>query len=167
MKKMFLVAVAAVMMCSSVLAQDNDSKTNGKKGNRTEMIQNMTNRMVSQYGLSDSQASQLLKLNTEYAGKMGPMGGRHGRPGNKENNAEPPKNDNNNNNGQQCPSKEEMDAHMKEAKANSEAYEKELKTIMNDEQYAKYEKDKKSMFQRRGSKPNGENEANNENNDNK
>lgn len=74
MKQFFMMLAAMLFISSAALAQD-------KSDNRKEgMVKHRTERMVKEYGLNDSQAKQLLELNTKYVDAMRPMH-RHGRPG--------------------------------------------------------------------------------------
>jgi hypothetical protein len=50
----------------------------------------------------------------------------------------------------QRPSREQMEARMKEMRANREAYNAELKKIMTEEQFSKYEAAEKQRMERRG-----------------
>lgn len=151
--------VAALMIMASATAQEEKKQCENcqaKKFDKTEMVKHRTDRMVQEYGLSQEQADKLLQLNTEYAAKMRPMhglGGHFGpapRPegpqGNFEQKAPEPPQD-----GQTVdkhPSKEELEAKMKEVKAYHEAYEKSLKKIMTSKQYKKYQENAKQNEER-------------------
>ena len=71
---------AAVLMGTTAVAQDNRPQFD-----RTEMIKQRTDQMVEKYKLNETQAKQLLELNTKNAESMGPMMGMGrmggGRPG--------------------------------------------------------------------------------------
>lgn len=179
MKKIVMTLVAAIMMGSAAMAQDNNSQQpkQGKKRNKTEMAQKRTDDMAQRYGLNQEQTAQLLKLNTEYADKMGPhrggprpAGGRRPRfggggmmPGG----------------GGMMPEGVEMmpgggdfgdmgpvmddEAKMRAARhkmreqmrANRQAYNAELKKILTDEQFQKYEADQAQRREhRRAHRPN-------------
>jgi hypothetical protein len=178
MKRIIIAVMATLMVSSYALAQESDSKTTVTKKDKTEMVQNMTNRMVSRYGLNETQAKSLLELNKEYSGKIGPMGGGHHGPRPGSNNSgnsgkgelqggNMQNMENGNMGDNQRPSKEQMESRMKEVKANMEAYEKGLKSIMTDEQYTKYEQDKQNMHQMKDNKENNCTKSNNENSENK
>lgn len=153
MKKIALTLIAALTMSMAAQAQNEGKKKGEKKFDKTEMAQKRTDRMVEQYGLNDDQAKKLLALNTEYADKMGPRGGHRGgghgpgpRPqGNGEQKMRPQ------GDGQQQGARPAPDkAEMEKMKATHDAYNKELKGIMTDAQYAKYTEDMKKMRQHRG-----------------
>lgn len=157
MKKMMMLVVAAMMMSATAVAQDDNGQKGEKpKFDKTEIVQRRTDGFAKRYGLDDKQKTKLLKLNTEYADKL-PMGGpRHGmrpggprfrgdslqaRPQRPQNGGQPqmgePRPDGAQMNGQR-PDREQM-------KANMEAYDKQLKKILTDEQYKKYESDRSKM----------------------
>lgn len=167
MKRIFMAAMVMFMMATVAMAQDNNMEQGDKKFDKTEMIQKRTDKMVSQYGLDSIQAKALLALNQEYADKMPMMGGHHGS------GHGPQMRDNGNTNGQQSenaekqrPSDEQMKSRMQEMKANMDAYNDKLKSIMTDSQYAKYQEDMKQRMQRgpRGGQRPNDNKDNNENN---
>ncbi|MBM6992175.1 MAG: DUF4890 domain-containing protein [Prevotella sp.] len=144
MKKLMMMFAAMMLTAMTVNAQSNDSVQH-RKVNRTEMVKNRTDRFVKQYGLNETQAQQLLQLNTVYADKMPGMG-RRGM-GNRNHqgegqNAAPSQTER--------PSKEQMEARMKEMKANMDAYNAELKKILTSDQYAKYQEAQQKRMQRRG-----------------
>ncbi len=172
MKKIVMTLVAAIMMGSAAMAQDNNSQQpkQGKKRNKTEMAQKRTDDMAQRYGLNQEQTAQLLKLNTEYADKIGPhrggprpAGGRRPRFGG----------------GGMMPEGVEMmpgggdfgdmgpvmddEAKMRAARhkmreqmrANRQAYNAELKKILTDEQFQQYEADQAQRREhRRAHRPN-------------
>lgn len=79
-KKMIMAVVAAVMMSTSVMAQDNNVENRrGPRMDMKEMVKNRTDETVKRYGLNEEQAAKLLELNTKFADKMGPRRGQ--RPG--------------------------------------------------------------------------------------
>lgn len=142
-----MLAIIAVVMSANVMAQsekkecgkcDNcdkckTQKCDKQKPDAKKMAQFMTERMTKEYELTDKQAEKLKKLNEKYAGKLRPMGGhKHGNMGGQRGGK--PKMDG------KRPSVEEM----KQMKAQREAYNKELKSILTDEQYQKYEQQKKN-----------------------
>ncbi|MCH5308613.1 MAG: DUF4890 domain-containing protein [Prevotella sp.] len=149
MKKMIAMMAAAILMSSSVVAQDNarQGKRPERKFDKTEMLKQRTDETVKKYGLNDEQAKQLLELNTKYADKMGTPGRgsrdfRHGRPGRGQGNG-----------GQRMQPTEEQKAKMAEARkermAALEAYDGELQQILTAEQYGSYKADQ----QKRGQHP--------------
>ena len=85
-----MTLAAAILMCSAAVAQEEQQKKGPrpeKKFDKTEMVKHRTDETVKQYSLNADQADKLLKLNMEYADKMGPgprgpRGPHHGgRPG--------------------------------------------------------------------------------------
>lgn len=140
--------MAAVVLTSlTATAQENAEKQPQRKFDKTEMIKRRTDRMVSRFELNQTQAKQLLELNTAYAGKFPRMDRRAGKRGmgRKDARLRDAKN------GQckaDCKCKEQMQNRRKELRANREAYEKELKNIMSDAQYSKYTEAKKQRMER-------------------
>ncbi len=148
MKKMIL-AIAAVFAMSNAMAQNaNTEKKERKQFSQTEMVERQTERQVKQLGLDDTQKAALLKLNTEYAGKLGggmqfgPRGGRFER--NDSAKMERPTE------AQMKEMREKMQAERAKMEESQKAYNAELKKILTDEQYTKYEEQQKQMRQRGG-----------------
>lgn len=147
MKRTIMALAVALSVGTTAMAQDDSNKE--RKFDKTEMIQKMTDRTVKQYGLDDEQAAKLLKLNTEYADKMRPMGGPGGgpggprgmRPGGEDDQERPELTDE---------QKAEMETRMKEMKANREAYQKELEGIMTADQFKSYQADQEKRRNRGG-----------------
>ena len=147
MKKIIVAMIALFALSSATFAQTEDSRS-ASRPSKEEMIKERTERTVKRYGLNDTQAKQLLELNTKYAGKMaGPFGGRRmgQRPGGRQRPEGAP---NDSAIQRRRPSREEMKARFAEMKANREAYEKELKGIFTTEQYTKYQEDAAKMKER-------------------
>lgn len=160
MKKMMMAMVAVLMMTAAAQAQDDNRQRPPRKMDKQEMAKMKTERMTQELSLTTDQQAKLLDLNTKYADKLpmrgprGPRGGHHGgpRPEKKvdgQTGATPQQ-------GQmekrERPSKEQMEARRKEMRANREAYNGELKTILTPEQYEKYEaaeKQRMEQFNRR------------------
>ncbi len=142
MKKFLMMLVAATTLMLSANAQNADNQQGEHKQlDKTEIIQKQTDRMVERYGLSEEQAKQLLKLNTAYGGRfMGRPGGHgprrngQGQPPVRRDSVE-----------RQRPTQEQMEAMKKEMTAKMEAYRSEVKKIMTEGQYAKYESDLKRL----------------------
>ncbi len=162
MKKTIMTVMLALATCTLTFAQSEDNRK--EPPSKTEMIQHQTDRTVEALGLDSDQAAKLLELNTAYADKM-PMGGGPGGPrgprpggccpescnqGASESATKP-----------EPPSKEDMEAKMKEMQANREAYDKELQEILTADQYTKYQELQKQRMQRRpgGRGPGGEKPA--------
>lgn len=146
MKKVLVMVVAALALTTSASAQNDNDNQKRQRPNKTEMIQKRTDSMVERYGLNKEQAAQLLKVNTTYDGQMmgGPRARRMGGPG------QPP--ERRDSVERQRPSKEQMETMRKEMETKKEAYKAEVKKIMTEEQFAKYEEDLKNF--RPGRKPN-------------
>lgn len=156
MKRIILACVAMMAIGTTTMAQP-DQPPRGKP-NKKEMVQHRTEEMVKKYGLNAAQQKKLLALNTKYADKMKPMGGKPPR-------HQGPKPDNGmrrdsmrrthpegafkpGDNERRRPEMTEeqrakMEQHRKEHQAVMEAYDKELKGIMTAEQFAKYKADAK------------------------
>lgn len=129
MKRTIIIAAAALLLGIGVQAQD--KQKDSRRPDEATMIQGRTQMMVKQLGLDENQAKQLLELNKEYSGKMGPMMGH--RPGMGKPDA---RRDTTRRGGPGSGmSKEKMEGF----KANREAYEAKLKTILTDEQFKKYQ----------------------------
>ena len=73
MKRIVMMMAAAVLMGTAAMAQDNNGQR--PQFDRTEMIKQRTDQMVEKYKLNETQAKQLLELNTKNADAMGPMMG--------------------------------------------------------------------------------------------
>ncbi|MBR5655461.1 MAG: DUF4890 domain-containing protein [Prevotella sp.] len=154
MKKTTLALATMMIMSTAAMAQ-NEGNGQRPEVDRTEMIKQQTDQMVKDYGLNQEQAEQLLKLNTEYSGKIfmgGMRGGRGGgqRPGGGGGFGQRPNGGGNApqmGNGER-PSREQMEARMKEMRENQEAYTGELKKIFTEAQYKKYEKAQRQRMER-------------------
>ena len=77
MKRTLIIAAAALMLGIAAQAQENEGQKRERPDEAT-LIQRRTEMMVKQLGLDENQAKQLLELNKEYSGKMGPMMGGPG-----------------------------------------------------------------------------------------
>lgn len=167
MKKIVLTLAATILMSSAALAQDDKQiqpQRTHKRPNKTEMAQRRTEDMAQRYGLNEKQTAQLLKLNTDFAGTLGP---RHGGPrpaggprpdfrhkGQKPNGPEAgpgapqmkpqPPVDGKEASGLSDVEKQRaaMQKFRKKMAENVKAYDAELKKIMTAEQFKQYEADK-------------------------
>ena len=159
MKKIILTMMAAMLVSTSALAQEESKQEQRpeRKFDKTEMIKHRTDETVSRYKLNDKQAKQLLELNTKYADKMTPRGPRGHHPGHhgegrppmppkdmKGKRPEPPKDD-----AKMQEHRKEMDKHHKEMEATRKAYDAELQKIMTADQFKSYQEDMKKMRERR------------------
>jgi len=166
MKRMVIAMMAAVLVSMQAIAQDeNKQQREQRKFDKTEVVKHRTEQTVKRYQLNEQQAKQLLELNKQYADKIGPRGGRHhhGRPGGhhqmdmkgccqdgkacqkdgkacecKDKKCQDMK-------GKKDKMKAQTEKRMKDMKGTMEAYDAELKKIMTDEQYKKYQEDRKAM----------------------
>lgn len=152
MKKTIFAIIAAITVSTSVMAQNEEGRRpERQRMDKTEMVKRQTDRMVNEYGLNEAQAAQLQELNASYFDKMprmnGPrrggqrpeMGGRRNADGATGATVQVEN--------RERPSREQMEARMKEMRANQEAYEGELKKIMTEEQFAKYQENSKRRMQ--------------------
>ena len=62
MKKIVLAMATAIMMATSVMAQDAEQKGERRQFNPEEMIQKRTDETVKKYGLDKDQAAKLLDI---------------------------------------------------------------------------------------------------------
>lgn len=143
MKKTILLLVAAFTM-TGAMAQDNQGERREGRFDRTEM-------MVKEYGLNETQAAQLKELNAKYPelqrfggrvprGRRPMMGGQNGQfDGNNGASAQPRP---------ERPSREDMEKMMAERRQKQEAYDKELKGIMTEDQFNAYQKRREEMRNR-------------------
>ena len=159
MKRITMALAATIMMSTAALAQNAQGNQPERRFDKTEMVKRQTERMVSEYGLNKEQADKLLQLNTSYADKLprmrGQRGGRRGGPrpeagqrNRPDGNTGATQQANPDQQQRQRPSREQMEERMKEMRANMEAYNGELKQIMTDEQFAKYEANMKQRQER-------------------
>lgn len=149
MKKIVLAIAAALMMSTSMFAQNNEQSENRqqKRPDMKEMIQKRTDAVVKKYNLDEKQAKQLLELNTKYADTMrpgfgprmgGPRGGNMGRGNNAQQRQERPQLTDE----QKAKFEEERKQRMEKMKA----YDEELSKILTADQLKSYKAD----MQRRG-----------------
>lgn len=154
MKKIILTMVAAAMIATNAMAQEQQGQRPERKMDKTEMAKMRTERMVKELGLDATQQERLLALNMEFSEKMPMRGPRSNRPAGprpeKKVDAttgataqQQPKMEQ-----RERPSKEQMEARHKEMEANREAYNGELKKILTPEQFAKYEEAQKNRMRR-------------------
>lgn len=154
-KKIFLLALLFAVNGVTVSFAQNDGVQNKMVVDKTEMVKRRTDNMVKRYGLNSKQAEQLLKLNTEYEGKMGmrfmPFRGMNGRAGLAV---------------RMQPGRVEPDSLMrkpldsakrkggkKKMETARSEYETKLKDIMTSEQFQKYQKDGQLRLGRATLKP--------------
>ena len=155
MKQMIMTLMAAVMVSTAAVAQDNDSnKPSGDNNRKQEMVKHRTDKMVEDYQLNDKQAKKLLELNTAYADKMRPPHhGHHGPHGMRGQRPEPPKGDMRGERPE--PPKGERQDRRKEMMETMKAYDAELQKIMTTEQYEKYKADMQQRHEKGHKGPHG------------
>ena len=120
-----MLMLAAMMLTATMSAQPET----GKKPvdmDKAKQVEVRTQQMVTRYQLTSKQAKKVKKLNEKYMCKMTPMKPMReaGTPG------------------AQKPSEEQM----AQFKKDHEAYNAELKKIMTEEQFSKYQADAKKRF---------------------
>ncbi len=165
-KKTFFVALAAMLLTVNANAQSNENEGKGRP-DPSEMIQKRTDEMVSTYGLDSEQAEKLLELNKKYAKNMGPKG-RGPRPEPRDSafaegkRPAPPQQGGQNG---ECQAPPQQDGKCccqgggpkgpqgGPDKSQMEAYNTELKAIIGDENFSKYEESMKQRMKPRGEKP--------------
>ena len=153
-----MMMAAAVLMGTTAMAQGERPQFD-----RTEMIKQRTDQMVEKYKLNETQAKQLLELNTKNAEAMGPMmgmgrmgGGRRGGMGGRRGGGQAGQG------GQGAPQMggggfqmtEEQRARFEEMRKqreeNQKKYEAELEKILTPEQFKSYQKDMEEQRAQRG-----------------
>lgn len=160
MKKILLTMAAAIMLSTTVFAQDDNREQRRPRMDKSEMIQKRTERTAKQYGLNEEQAKKLQALNEKYSDTMfmgmaprgdrrpdGPGMRRGGdrrpdgpRMGQGEPRQRPEMNDS---------LRAEFKKRREEMQQKMEAYNAELKSIMTEEQFKAYQEDMQKR-QRRG-----------------
>lgn len=165
MKKMMMMAVFATAFTLNISAQEVKENQDGQRFDRTEMIQRRTEAMAKQYGLDEAQQKKLVELNKKYPQAMPFMGGRHGGPrggmrqgmGNRQrpdgDNGQRPRRQmgqggQGGHGGPGFGQRGRMGRPGMPDKATMEKYNSELKTIMSEEQYKKYEADRMEALKR-------------------
>ena len=154
MKKIVLAVAAAIMMATSVMAQDAEKKQGERRQfDPSEMIQKRTDETVKKYGLNEEQAAKLLELNKKYAEQMRQRGPRMGR-GNR--GGRPERMDRANRDSLKQKPMQRPDRQLKRERGpqgmnQMEGYEAELKTILTEKQYEAYAADRKKMMESRRS----------------
>ena len=147
MKRIIIALAALFTIATTSMAQDN---TRRERPSKEEMAKQRTEAMVQQYGLNESQQNKLLELNTKYAEKMGPMFMRRPHHGPRPEGVRPEgvTPDNNVKRAPRMEMNSDFEQKRKEMKETQEAYDKELKEIMTEDQFKKYQEESQKM--RRG-----------------
>ncbi|MBO4892066.1 MAG: DUF4890 domain-containing protein, partial [Prevotella sp.] len=151
MKRIVMMMAAAVLMSTAAMAQGNNGQR--PQFDRTEMIKQRTDQMVEKYKLNETQAAQLLELNTKNAETMGPgmgmrMGGGRGQGGRRGGGQGGPQMG-----GQGAPQmggggfqmteeqRAQFEEMRKQREENQKKYDAELEKILTPEQFKSYQKD--------------------------
>ena len=156
-----MMMAAAVLMSTAAMAQGNNGQR--PQFDRTEMIKQRTDQMVEKYKLNETQAKQLLDLNTKNAEAMGPMmgmgrmgGGRPGGQGGRRGGGQAGQG------GQGAPQmggggfqmteeqRAQFEEMRKQREENQKKYDAELEKILTPEQFKSYQKDMEEQRAQRG-----------------
>ena len=160
MKKLIMIALMAVSVSLSAMAQEQGQGQWGQRRNfdPAEMAQRRTDMMVERYGLDQGQKEKLLELNKKYPGMMVPrMGGQRPGGGDRQMRRQGPPQGNGDNQqaGQEQRQRPAFGPGQGPGRGpgrfdpeQMKEYEEALKGIMTDEQYKKYEADRKERMER-------------------
>lgn len=153
MKKFVLTIAVALLLGMSANAQDDNNRQERQRFDQTEMIKKRTEQTAKQYDLDETQTAKLLELNTKYSqtmfrgmGQRGGQGMRQGQRSQRQGQM----------GGQRRQMTDEQRAEFQkrreEMQKQMEAYNTELKSIMTEEQYKKYQDDMQKRMQRFGNR---------------
>ncbi|MCR5159287.1 MAG: DUF4890 domain-containing protein [Prevotella sp.] len=149
MKKTFLALAAAMMMSIGAMAQQQGPQP--RQFDPKEMAKQRTEMMVREYSLSEEQSAKLLDLNVRFADKMPMMGrgfgGQRGQRPQAGEQRRPQRNDTTRQGGPRAPRGERPQMNREEMMKQMEAYNNELKEIMTEEQYQKYQENQQRRMQ--------------------
>lgn len=139
MKRIAFLMFALLMAGTMTMAQGPRRGGGERERDPKAHAERMTERMVKEYSLNDTQKQQLLEANLEMVQNMG-----------ERNRPEPPKEKAKEKKGKEKketdrPSREELQKKMKESR---EAYDAKLKQIMTKEQYEAYTKNREERAKR-------------------
>lgn len=141
MKKVILTLVALLSM-TAMQAQNSDN--NERKAPKKPTPEEMTNRMAKMLKLDDGQKAKVLELNKKYDGKFNGPDMRGGRPPKPEGMGKGAKSDAKTSATQQRPERPQLTeaqrAEMEQHRAQREAYNTQLKSILTEEQFKNYQK---------------------------
>lgn len=138
MKKIILSIVAMLAM-GTAMAQGGGQFGGRFGGMKPMTVEQRTDKMVKDLELNEEQGAKVKELNTKYASMWErPNMGQRG-------NGEMPDSIKNMSREQM---REQMQARFKEMREKQEAYNNELKEIVGDEKFAKYQKQQKRQMQR-------------------
>lgn len=142
MKRISILMIALLMIGGMAMAQGHRKGGNRKMDPKAH-AERMTERMVKEYSLNDTQKRQLLEANQALVEKMGSRkegAKRDMKQGNKEKCTQGTDSCCSKKEGREAPkmAKEDREKMHKEMKASREAYDAQLKKIMTNEQYDAY-----------------------------
>lgn len=164
MKKLVLTIFAGLAISQAAVAQETNPqvKEQHKIIDNKEFVQKRTDSMVERYGLDEKQAAKLNELNTKFADKLGPrhggprMGGprpaggpRPEMPGGFKPKGKPEMKQGEGEGNRMPFNPEEMAKRREQMEENQKAYKSELKEILTEEQFQKYEADEAQRMERR------------------
>lgn len=146
MKRLIMTLATALVLVASANAQDDNRTRERRQMDPAKMIQMRTEHTAKQYNLDEAQTAKLLDLNTKYSqtmfrgmGQRGGQGMRQGQRGGQR--------------GQMTDEQRaEFQKRREEMQKQMEAYNTELKSIMTEEQYKKYQDDMQKFMQRFGNR---------------
>ena len=151
MKKTIMAVAAAVMMSVSALAQQEvqPQQAGGepRQMDKTELVKQHTERMVTEYGLNADQAAKLLEVNTQYFDKMpfmmmrGQRGGQRGQRPQQMRGGQRPQRIGGERGQRPMMNREEM-------QKNVEAYNAEVEKILTADQFTKFKESQQRPQQR-------------------
>lgn len=136
MKRIAFLMIALLMM-GGITAMAQGHRGDHKRMTPQERAEKMTERMVKEYSLNDTQKAQLLELNLAQCEKMDGRMSMHSKKDAKKDRKETSK-----------MTKEERIKMREERKANRAAYNTQLQKIMTQDQYASYLKKQSEREQR-------------------
>lgn len=127
MKKVMMTAMLMLAMTATMAQNERPAKMDATS---------LTELLVKQLGLSSTQKTKVSALNKKYESVLGGPG--MGRPRHDENSNS--SNSGNNKRGQRPELTDTQKAEMQQRRTQRQAYEKELKSILTDDQYQNYQK---------------------------
>lgn len=147
MKRIIIALAALFTIATTSMAQTDNTRR--ERPSKEEMAKQRTEAMAQQYELNADQQAKLLELNTKYAEKLPPMFmRRHHGPRPERVRPEGVTPDNNVKHAPRMEMNSDFEQKRKEMKEAQEAYDNELKGIMTEEQFKKYQEESQKM--RRG-----------------
>ena len=166
MKKLMIMAVMALALSLNANAQQ-DAPQMGQRMDRSEMIKMRTEAMAKEYGLDEAQQKKLLELNKQYPEAMPRMGMRGGGPRPGMGRPRGSQGDQQGENGQRRPRMRQGDGQPGQGfgqrgggprgprggfrmpdPETMEKYNAQLKEIMGDEKFTKYQADQEEARKR-------------------